>query len=131
MGNALFGPLNAMRPALPCKGEKSLPDEIEEAWRQKAIADSRRICARDGPQVRSRPHKFVAFVKDNPRAFAIETEASFGLERYLDRGGWIGRHAVCDRQNRHMRIAVCIDQGKNDSAGAVLGAFLPSLLVFS
>ena|SRR5690606_40754462 len=120
-----------MRAALPCKRKKSLPDEIEEAWRQKAIADSGRICARDEPQVRSWPYKFVAFIKDDPRAFAIEAEASFGIERYLDRDGRIGRHAVCNRQNRHMRIAVRIDQGKDDGTRAVLGAFIPSLLVFS
>ena len=103
-----------------------LPQHAQKARRQEAIGGSRQITAHGRPEIRAGPNEIIGLSQHDPRAFAIEAEATLHQWRDFERVGWIVRRRVRDWKDADGRRNTLAQDHENDRAGTVLGAFLTS-----
>jgi len=78
------------------KPNERVADLIEQAGREEAEFIAVRL--RRFPQIIARPHEFIAFGDDDPRARVVKTEMLFDRQRNFNRRFGIDRRASIRRR---------------------------------
>ena len=103
--------------------DKSVTHLAEQSRRQKAECDARGVAGPRGAKIRARPDEIVGFADDDPRAIAVQAQASSGQLWNLNcilRGGW---RRVGDGQNTNALSVGLVEDHENDRARSVLHSF--------
>ncbi len=101
----------------------------EKPRREKSVSDRAVVIVADPAQIRARPAKAIALGQHYPRRFGVKAQQSFDGQRDFKRDNPFIRQAMRDRQHSDVRVIVNLLWREHDGAGAILDAFLATLLM--